>query len=83
MNQHAKELLTKYRSLWHIEEAFRINKHDLKMRPIYHWIQKRIESHVALCYMSFALLKYIQYKVEVTQIKFSRRDLFSIASREQ
>jgi transposase len=82
-DKHAKELLTKYRSLWHIEEAFRINKHDLKMRPIYHWTQKRIESHVALCYMSFALLKYIQYKVEVTQIKFSVQDVLEVLMKVQ
>lgn len=82
-DKHAKELLAKYHSLWHIEEAFRINKHDLKMRPIYHWTQKRIESHVALCYMSFALLKYIQYKVEVTQIKFSVQDVLEVLMKVQ
>jgi len=77
-DKHAKELLAKYHSLWHIEEAFRINKHNLKMRPIYHWTAERIESHVALCYMSFAVLKLIQYKVELTQIRYSVQDVLDV-----
>jgi len=77
-DKHAKEILAKYHSLWHIEEAFRINKHSLKMRPIYHWTEKRIESHVALCYMAFAVLKLIQYKVELTQIRFSVQDVLDV-----
>jgi transposase len=77
-DKHAKELLAKYHSLWHIEEAFRINKHNLKMRPIYHWTMERIESHVAICYMSFAILKLIQYKVELTQIKYSVQDVLDV-----
>ena len=77
-DKHAKELLAKYHSLWHIEEAFRINKHNLKMRPIYHWTMERIESHVALCYMAFAVLKLIQYKVELTQIRYSVQDVLDV-----
>jgi hypothetical protein len=29
-----EEILTQYHGLWQVEESFRINKHDLKMRPI-------------------------------------------------
>jgi transposase len=82
-DKSAKELLAKYHSLWHIEEAFRINKTDLKMRPIYHWTAKRIESHIAICYMTFALLKYIQYKVEITQIKYSVQDVLEVLLKIQ
>ena len=37
------------------------------MRPIYHWKKERIESHIAICYMSFAVLRSIQYRVRLTQ----------------
>ena len=46
---------------------FRINKHTLKMRPIFHWTPQRIESHIALCYMSFAVLRHIECRVALTQ----------------
>ncbi len=52
-----------YRRLWVIEESFRINKHNLKMRPIYHYTPKRIETHILLCYMVFALIRHVQLKL--------------------
>lgn len=59
-------ILQRYSRLWVIEESFRINKHSLSMRPIYHFKQERIESHIALCYMAFAVLRYLQYKISIT-----------------
>ena len=49
------KVLSMYRQLWRVEEAFRINKHDLKMRPVYHWSEKRIRAHILICYLSFAV----------------------------
>lgn len=63
----AREAIGKYSRLWVIEQAFRINKHNLQMRPIFHWTARRIESHIVMCYMSFAILKQIEYKVALTQ----------------
>lgn len=60
-------ILSRYRRLWVIEESFRLNKHTLSMRPIYHWKQDRIEAHIAICYMAFALLRHLQYRVNLTQ----------------
>ena len=57
------DVYNKYRRLWVIEESFRINKHNLKMRPIYHFTPKRIQAHILLCYMEFALLRHIQFKL--------------------
>jgi transposase len=62
-----EEAIGKYSRLWVIEQAFRINKHNLQMRPIFHWTKERIETHIAVCYMSFCLLKQIEYKVALTQ----------------
>ena len=53
-------LLERYRGLWQIEEAFRINKHTLKMRPIYHWSPRRIKAHISLCFLSYATCRYTQ-----------------------
>ena len=50
-----------YRRLWVIEESFRINKHNLKMRPIYHFTPKRIQAHILLCYMVFTLIRHVQF----------------------
>jgi transposase len=60
-------VLQHYARLWIIEESFRINKHTLAMRPIYHFKKERIEAHIALCYMAFSLLRHLQYHVNLTQ----------------
>jgi transposase len=59
-NADPKEILAHYRGLWQIEESFRINKHDLKMRPIFHWSPPRIKAHLAICYMAFSLVRTLQ-----------------------
>jgi len=63
----AERVLTHYGSLWRIEESFRIGKHDLKIRPIYHWTERRIRGHLALCYLAYALLRRLQHRLEVRQ----------------
>lgn len=64
-NQKLKgiEAYNYYRRLWVIEESFRINKHNLKMRPIYHFTPKRVEAHILLCYMVFTLVRHIQFRL--------------------
>ena len=67
----AKNLIMKYSNLLRIEESFRINKHNLRMSPIYHFKVKRVKTHIALCYMTFTILKLIQYRTKLTQPKFT------------
>ena len=49
-----------YSSLWKIEELFRINKHTLKMRPIYHRLTKRIRAHILICFLSYTVLRHTE-----------------------
>lgn len=66
-NENAESLIARYARLWVIEESFRINKHTLQMRPIYHWKPERIQAHIALCYMTFSVLRHLQYRINLTQ----------------
>lgn len=61
----ALELLTRYRRLWVIEESFRLNKHNLSMRPIYHFTPDRIKAHILICYLAFAITRYTQQKINI------------------
>lgn len=60
-----KEILGLYRRLWVIEESFRINKHTLEMRPVYHYASRRIKAHILLCYITFALCRYVQKRISM------------------
>lgn len=76
------EILSRYRRLWTIEAAFRITKHDLAMRPIYHFKPERIKAHVALCYLAYALLRHAQYRMGLQQhpvsVEHLRNELLSV-----
>ena len=71
----ALELLGFYRRLWVIEESFRIHKTDLSVRPIYHFKPERVEAHILLCYLSFALIRYAEYRIEMQKQKISIQDI--------
>jgi transposase len=60
-------VLARYARLWKIEESFRINKHTLSMRPIYHFKPERIKTHIAICFMAFSVLRNMEYHVKLTQ----------------
>jgi transposase len=62
-----ESLIARYAKLWIIEESFRINKYTLEMRPIFHWAPPRIHAHIAICYMTFSVLRHLQYRVNLTQ----------------
>ena len=52
----ADEVIDRYGDLWYIERAFRFNKFDLAVRPIYHRLRNRIEGHICICFTSYTIL---------------------------
>ena len=72
---HATKILERYRGLWQIEEAFRVNKHSLKMRPIFHWTPKRIRAHILICFMSYSLVKYSLHRLKQAGLQMSLEKL--------
>jgi transposase len=61
----AKDAFEQYCGLWQIEESFRLNKHDLRVRPIYHWTSRRIQAHVAICFMALVCIRHLSYRVKL------------------
>lgn len=59
-----KLIIEQYHNLWHVEQAFRIAKSDLQMRPMYHFKQKTIEAHALICFMALAICKYMELKTD-------------------
>ena len=52
----SEQAVLAYKSLSQVESAFRSLKNiDLKIRPIYHWKDDRIKSHVFLCMLAYYL----------------------------
>jgi len=53
----AEELWRTYIQLTEAEAAFRIQKSDLSIRPIWHWREDRVLAHILVCFLSYALWK--------------------------
>lgn len=57
-----EQVVAIYNDLWQIEESFRILKTDLRARPVYVWKDSHVKGHFTLCYLSFCITRYIQYR---------------------
>ena len=51
-----EEVIGNYGNLWFIERAFRMNKFDLAVRPIYHRLRNRIEGHICICFTAYTVM---------------------------
>jgi transposase len=66
-----EEIISQYANLWQVEESFRITKHDLKIRPIYHWKPSRVKAHLAISFMAYTLVRHLEYRVRLQYTKLS------------
>ena len=53
-------VMENYKNLWHIEKAFRMSKTDLRIRPIYHRLKKRIEAHICISFTAYCIYKDLE-----------------------
>lgn len=65
------EVIKNYKNLWKIEKAFRISKHDLKIRPIFHYKKERIEAHICLSFTAYTIYKELERLLEVNRSDLS------------
>ncbi len=66
-----KAIVEKYTQLWQVEKAFRISKTDLRIRPIFHQLQKRIEAHICIAFTAYAIFKELERQLEIHKIGMS------------
>lgn len=67
------QVIEYYHGLWHVEQAFRMSKTDLKTRPIFHYEDDAIKAHVLVCFMGLIMGKFLEIKTGLSLRKV--RDL--------
>ena len=74
-------------SLWHMymqlsdaEAAFRTLKQDLSIRPIYHQIQRRVEAHVLVCLIAYAMYRTLDRLARSHGLAMSGRKVLAAVS---
>jgi len=63
-------IIQRYHELYKIEQAFRVSKHDLQTRPIYHFTPDAIQLHLVTCFMALVVSKHIELQTKVSIKKF-------------
>lgn len=53
----AEELWQAYIQLTDAEAAFRIQKNDLNLRPVWHQKENRVQAHIFVCFLAYVLWK--------------------------
>jgi len=61
-----------YHQLWNVEKAFRISKHDLRARPIYHHKRESIDAHLTVVFAALAVTRLIEDRTNWSIKKFVR-----------
>jgi hypothetical protein len=61
-----------YHRLFQIEKSFRMSKHDLQARPIYHHKRESIEAHLTVVFVALAISKFIEAETGWSIKKFVR-----------
>jgi len=73
------EIIENYGQLWQIEKAFRISKTDLRIRPIYHRAQRRIEAHICISFVAYKIYKELERQLKRLDSKLSPEKAIQIA----
>ncbi len=78
-NLNKDQIIENYQHLWQIEKAFRISKSDLKIRPIYHRLQRRIEAHICITFTAYKVYKELERQLKKRKSKVSPAKAIEIA----
>ncbi len=75
---NVRELLEQYSNLFEVEHAFRTMKSHLEVRPMFHWTQKHIEGHLAMCFIAYTFLNRLRL-----QMQWSEQKCFQVLNKMQ
>ena len=68
----AEFVIGAYHRLFEIEKSFRMSKHDLQARPIYHHQRDSIDAHLTIVFAALAVSRWIEHVTGWSIKKFVR-----------
>jgi transposase len=71
----ARDLWKTYIGLTQIEDCFRVTKHDLGLRPIFHRREDRTQAHILVCFLSLVLWRTLEQWMEASGLGTAPRKL--------
>ncbi len=73
-----EEVIAQYKQLWQIEKTFRISKTDLRIRPIFHYLRKRIEAHICISFAACVIYKELERQLKKGKSQLSPEKVIDI-----
>ena len=67
----AAEVVQSYRQLMEVERAFRVLKSLVKVRPVYHHRDRRVETHIFICVLPYLLAKLLEQRLRAAGLTVS------------
>jgi transposase len=77
------KLWEQYIQLTEVEEAFRTLKSEVGLRPIYHWIGPRVQAHVMVAFLGYAMWVCLKWKLKALAVSLSPRQMIELFRRVQ
>jgi hypothetical protein len=68
----AEFVIDAYHRLFHIEKSFRMSKHDLQARPIYHRTRDSIDAHLTIVFAALAVARWLEHRTGWSIRRFVR-----------
>lgn len=78
-NLSPRAVYEQYSGLWIIEKAFRVTKGTIELRPMFHFTPKRIQAHVAICFVAYKVYKELERIMKIKRIDLSADKVLEIA----
>ena len=76
-----EEVVASYRQLMEVERAFRVLKSLVKLRPIYHYRDRRVETHVFICFLAYLMAKLIEQRLRRAGLSHSLAHALEVLGR--
>lgn len=80
-NWSDEELWRAYIQLTEAEAAFRIQKSDLRLRPVWHQREDRVKAHLLVCFLAYVLWKMLAQLCRAAGLGDEPRKVFDELSR--
>lgn len=72
----AEDLWQAYIQLTEAEAAFRIHKSDLRIRPVWHQREERVQAHILVCFLAYVLWKTLHQMTQAAGLGDEPRRIF-------
>jgi len=73
-----EKLWAQYIQLTEVETAFRTLKSDVGLRPVYHWTEQRVEAHVMLAFLAYAMWVCLKWTLKSVATGLSPRQVIEL-----